>query len=59
MPYAINGSTHLGSYIKKSDPNVLTILGALDAMNDPQRQSKIRGMSDLLPFVETIEGFDC
>lgn len=54
----ITGSQYAGSYIRTADKDSLTILGALSKMNDPVNQAKVRGMGDLLPFVETVEGFN-
>ena len=56
--YAITGSNYVGSWIKKADQSSLTILGALDAMNDPQRQAKVRGVDALYPFIEEVVGFN-
>lgn len=56
MLNTIVGSKYVGSFIKKSDTDVLTILGALDNLNDPSRQMKVRGMEDLYPFVKRMEG---
>jgi hypothetical protein len=52
----ITGSKYAGSFIKKADDNVLTILGALDDMNDPATHAKIKGLNDLNPFIEKLEG---
>ncbi len=54
----IAGSKYVGSFIKKASPEVLTILGALDGMNDPQRQAKIAGVDDLAPFIGVVEGLN-
>ncbi len=56
--YAITGSNYVGSWIKKADQSSLTILGALDAMNDPQRQAKVRGVDALYPFIDEVTGFN-
>lgn len=58
MLNTIVGSKYVGSFIKKSDTDVLTILGALDNLNDPSRQMKVRGMEDLYPFVKRMEGLN-
>lgn len=58
MINTITGSKYVGSFIKKSDNEVLTILGILDGMNNPLTQSKIKGVDDLNPFIEKIEGIN-
>jgi len=58
MIATIVGSKYVGSNIKKSNQDVLTILGALDKMNMEQTQAKLRGVSDIYPFIEKIEGIN-
>lgn len=52
----IVGSKYAGSFIKSSNDDVLTVLGALDEMNDDATQIKLRGVDHIFPFIEKIEG---
>jgi hypothetical protein len=58
MINSIVGSYCAGSFIKTADKNSMKIVGALDGMNNPKNQLKIRGMDDLLPFIGTVEGLN-
>ena len=58
MIQTVTGSKYVGSYIKNSDAAVLTVLGALDNMNNPAIQTRLRGVDDLVPFIDTLEGIN-
>lgn len=58
MYNSIVGSHYAGSLIRTADKDSMTIVGALEKMNDPKTQAKIKGMNDLAPFIGIEEGLN-
>lgn len=54
----ITGSSNAGKFIEKADDNVLTIIGALDAVNNSDTIKQIKGIDAMKPFVRNIFGIN-
>lgn len=54
----ITGSSNAGKFIEKADDSVLTIISALDAVNNSETVKKVKGIDAMRPFVRNIYGIN-